>query len=237
MPVTNLYIESIDGIEPLDVLAVFAHPSEAEWACGGTLHKLVRAGKRVGIVDLTAGEVASRGTVDERLEEAHAAANILGLAFRGCRKFPDGRLENTLSARMTVVADLRRLRPTVVILANPDAEHPDVRVASEMVADACYLCGLAKLDDDTPAHRPRRILYAVPAECTPSVVVDITSELDTKLASLMAHRSQAAGREETARERIIAEASIHGARAGVRYGEGFVLKDALSLADPVGWLL
>lgn len=237
MPVTNLYMESIDGIQPLDVLAVFAHPSEADWLCGGTLRKLVLAGKRVGIVDLTAGEVGSRGTADERLEEAGVSAQILGLAFRGCRRFPDGRLENTLSARMTVVADLRRLRPTAVILPHGEsAAHPDVRVASEIVADSCYLSGLLKLDDDTPAHRPKRILYAVPASVAPSFVVDITAELDTKIAALLAHRTQTAGREEFARERMVAEAATHGARAGVRYGEGFLMKVTVPIADPAAWL-
>ncbi len=228
MAVTNLYYESIDGIEPLDVLAVFARPSEAEWLCGGTLRKLASAGKRVGIVDLTAGELASRGTVEQRMEEADASAHILGLAFRGCRRFPDGRLENTLSARMTVVADLRRLRPTVVILAHAEAgPHPDTRVASEMVADSCFLSGIAKLDDDTPAHRPKQIFYAVPAAMTPSLVVDIGGELDAKIASVLAHLSQVSGREELVRERLFAEASTLGARAGVRYGEGFVSKNPI----------
>jgi len=237
MPVTNLYMESIDGIQPLDVLAVFAHPGEAEWSCGGTLRKFALAGKRVGIVDLSAGEAGSFGTADQRLEEATAAGQILGLAFRGCRKFPDGRLENTLSARMTVIADLRRLRPALVILPYGEAAHPDMRVASEMVSDACHLCGIGKLDDDTPPHRPKRILYAVPASVTPSFVVDVTAELDTKIQALFAHRTQMTGREELARERILAEASTHGARAGLRYGEGFMTKDPLAITDPAGFLL
>jgi len=155
MSVTNLYMESIDGIEPLDVLAIVAHPSEAEWLCGGTLRKLVLAGKRVGVVDLTAGEVGSRGSVEDRMAEAAEASEILGLAFRGCRRFPDGRLENTLAARMTLLADLRRLCPTLVILPRSESVHPDVRVATQMAADACYLSGIAKLDDDTPPFRPR----------------------------------------------------------------------------------
>jgi LmbE family N-acetylglucosaminyl deacetylase len=100
-----------------------------------------------------------------------------------------------------------------------------------MVADSCYLSGLAKLDDDTPAHRPKRILYAVPASMTPAFVIDIGTELDGKIAALLAHESQAGGRNEQARERITAEASTHGSRAGVRYGEGFLSKDPILLSD------
>jgi bacillithiol biosynthesis deacetylase BshB1 len=229
-------MESIDGIEPLDVLAVFPHPGQAEWACGGTLRKFVLAGKRAGIVDLTAGECATLGTPDERWAESEEAARVLGIAFRGCRKFPDARLENTLSARMTVVADLRRLRPELVILPHTSAQHPDVRVAAQLVADACYLSGIAKLDDDTPPHRPKRVIHAAPPGTAPSFVVDIGAEFDVKLEALFAHRSQVAGREEFARERITAEASTQAIAAGLRHAEGFTAARPLVIGDPA-WLL
>ena len=145
---------------PLDLLAVAAHPDDAELTCGGTLARAAEQGYRTGILDLTRGEMASRGTPERRAEEAARAAAALGLAVRANAGLPDAQLENSLEARRVVVGQLRRLAPKTVILPYPRGRHPDHRVASELARDACFLAGLRRYDDG-PARRPEKVLYAL----------------------------------------------------------------------------
>ena len=228
---------------PLDVLAIAAHPDDVEQTCGGTLIKMAEMGYRTGVVDLTAGDMGTRGSPETRQEEAAEAARHLRLAWRENLHMPDARLENTLAARLTVAARIRELRPRVVILPYWAGRHPDHYRASELGYEACFLAGLRKLDENSEPHRPHKIVYSsVYANVTPSFVVDISAEFDRRMAALMGYRSQfgessdATGLfpdEREIRERLAAIARYYGNLIGVRYGEPFIVKETLRVDDLV----
>lgn len=226
----------------LDVLAIAAHPDDVEQTCGGTLLKAAEAGYRTGVLDLTAGDMGTRGTPEERIAESQRAANVLSLAWRGNLRMPDARLENTLAARMTLAMQIRALKPRVVILPYWQARHPDHYRAGEMGYEACFLAGLKKLDESQP-HRPRKILYSsVYADVKPSFVVDIGAQFERRMEALLSYRSQYGAEGEGAalfpgegeiRERLGAIARFYGNLIGVRYGEPFVVKEAIAIDDVV----
>lgn len=227
----------------LDVLAIAAHPDDVEQTCGGALIRAAEMGYRTGALDLTAGEMGTRGDPERRLREAETAARLLLLAWRGNLGLPDGRLENTPEARQKLAAEIRRLRPRVVILPYWQARHPDHYRACEIGYEACFLAGLNKLATDAPAHRPAKILYAsLYANVTPSLVVDITGQFERRMAALLAYESQyGRGAEaselfpdpEEIRERLASIARFYGNLIGVRYGEPFVVRETLRVDDIV----
>src|SRR6202171_1659085 len=145
--------------QPLDTLAISAHPDAVEQTCGGTLIRMAEMGYRTGVLDLTAGDMGSRGTPEIRLKEADRAACQMLLAWRGNMHWPDARLENTVSVRMSLAAEIRNLRPRVVILPYWEARHPDHYRTAEIGFEACFLAGLKKLDEYSEPHRPFKILY------------------------------------------------------------------------------
>ncbi|MGH7751238.1 MAG: PIG-L family deacetylase, partial [Gemmatimonadales bacterium] len=147
--------------DTVDLLAICAHPDDAELTCGGTLAKAVAQGHRVGIVDLTRGEGGTRGDVDTRKREADAAAKILGVHVRRNARLRDSYLSNDEASRRTVVELLRALKPRVVILPFPVGRHPDHRMAAELGRDACFLAGLAKYEAAGAPARPSKILHAL----------------------------------------------------------------------------
>jgi bacillithiol biosynthesis deacetylase BshB1 len=230
-------------MEPLDVLAIAAHPDDVEQTCGGTLIRMAEAGYRAGVLDLTAGDMGTRGTPDERVAESEAAGRHMLVRWRGNLRMPDARLENTLAARMTLAMKIRELRPRVVILPYWQARHPDHYRAGEMGYEACFLAGLKKLDPYSEPHRPFKILYAsVYADVKPSFVVDISAQFERRMAALLSYSSQygatgeGAGlfpKEEEIRERLGAIARFYGNLIGVRYGEPFVVKEAMEIGDIV----
>jgi len=227
----------------LDLLAIAAHPDDVEQTCGGTLLKMAEAGYRTGVLDLTAGDMGTRGSPELRLQEAGAAAKHLLLAWRGNLGMPDARLENTLAARMSVAAEIRRLRPRVVIAPYWEARHPDHYRAGEMAYEACFLAGLKKLDPASEPHRPFKIVYAsLYANVTPSFVVDISAQFDRRMDALLSYQSQYGAGGEAGdvfpdpgeiRERRAAVARFYGNLIGVRYGEPFVAKETLEVEDVV----
>src|SRR5579862_2867657 len=175
----------------LDILAIAAHPDDIEQTCGGTLLRMAERGYRTGALDLTAGDMGTRGTPEQRLEESEAAARHLRLEWRGNLRFPDARLENTISARMTLAVKIRELRPRVVILPYWEGRHPDHYRAAELGYEACFLAGLKKLDPYTEPHRPFKILYSsLYADVKPSFVVDISAEFERRMTALMSYASQ-----------------------------------------------
>jgi N-acetylglucosamine malate deacetylase 1 len=233
-----------EDFSPLDVLAIAAHPDDIEQTCGGTLLRMAQAGYRTGALDLTAGDMGTRGTVAQRLEESEAAARHLQLAWRGNLRFPDARLENSLPARMTLAGELRRLRPRVVILPYWEARHPDHYRAGELAYEACFLAGLKKLDEgETVPHRPFKVIYSsLYANVTPSFVVDISAQFDKRMDALLSYRSQYGESHEGSdlfpnateiRERLGAIARFYGNLIGVRYGEPFVVKEMMRVDDIV----
>jgi bacillithiol biosynthesis deacetylase BshB1 len=227
----------------VDVLAIAAHPDDVEQTCGGTLMRMQELGYTTGVLDLTAGEMGSRGTPEIRLQEACAASGVMRLAMRENMRFPDARLENVISARMTLAHALRVNRPRTVILPYWQGRHPDHYRACEMGYEACFLAGLKKLDPYTEAHRPFKILYAsIYANVPPTFVVDISSHFERRMDALFCYRSQygdtADGSDlfphaEEIRERHAAIARFYGNLIGVKYGEPFVVKETMRVDDVV----
>jgi len=207
------------GIQSLDILAIAAHRDDVEQTCGGTLLKAARRGQRTGILDLTQGEMGTRGTAEDRARESDDAAKILGLGWRRALDIPDGRVENTWENRLKVASVIRETRPRVIILPYWKGRHPDHYTASVLGYEACFLAGLAKLDperalssqpsavserapdlgpqpSDLPPHRPFKIIYAtLYYDVRPSFVVDISEEFDGKFASILAYKSQFSDQE------------------------------------------
>ena len=218
-----------------DILAIAAHRDDVEQTCGGTLLKMADRGYRTAILDLTQGEMGTRGTADDRAREAAEAARLLKCGWRGALDIPDGRVENTYENRLKVARVIRQLRPRVLILPYWQARHPDHAIASPLGYEAAFLAGLTKLDLGAPPHRPFKILYAsLYADVRPTFVVDISEQFETRFTALMAYRSQyedqQAGsglfpRHEEIRERIAAMAGYYGLLAGARYAEPFVQKE------------
>jgi bacillithiol biosynthesis deacetylase BshB1 len=230
------------GLEtPLDILAIAAHPDDVEQTCGGALIRMAELGYRTGVLDLTAGDMGSRGTPDLRIKESRAAAERMSLAWRGNLRFPDARLENTLSVRMTLAAEIRNLRPGVVILPYWEARHPDHYRASEIGFEACFLAGLKKLDEETQPHRPHKILYSsLYANVTPSFVVDISAQFERRMEALFCYQSQYGDaadaselfpKQREIRDRLGAIARFYGNLIGVQYGEPFVQKEMMRVDD------
>jgi N-acetylglucosamine malate deacetylase 1 len=242
---------------PLDVLAIAAHRDDVEQTCGGTLLKMAQRGRRTGILDLTQGEMGTRGTADGRAREAAEAAKILRVSWRQALDIPDGRVENTFENRLTVARVIREQRPRVVILPYWKGRHPDHYTASTLGYEACFLAGLAKLDVSVarapspanqdngakilPPHRPFKIIYAtLYYDVRPTFVVDITELFETRFQALMAYKSQFSDQEAgkdlfpaqaEIRARIEAMARFYGLLGGVTYAEPFLQKEVGLVED------
>jgi bacillithiol biosynthesis deacetylase BshB1 len=241
------------SIYPLDILAIAAHRDDVEQTCGGTLLKAAQRGQRTGILDLTRGEMGTRGTADDRAREAGDAARILGASWREALDIPDGRVENTYENRLKVATVIRLTKPRVVILPYWKGRHPDHYTASTLGYEACFLAGLKKLvlrsqpsnaggahdprpeTSDLQPHRPFKIIYAtLYYDVRPTLVVDITEQFDGKFASLMAYKSQFSDQEagkdifpahDEIRTRLDAMARFYGMLGGVTYAEPFLQKE------------
>jgi N-acetylglucosamine malate deacetylase 1 len=226
----------------LDILAIAAHRDDVEQTCGGVLLKMAQRGQRTGILDLTQGEMGTRGTADDRAREAADAATILGACWRRALDIPDGRVENTWENRLKVASVIRETRPRVVILPYWKGRHPDHYTASILGYEACFLAGLAKLAlGSQPSavgqgpHRPFKIIYAtLYYDVRPTFVVDIGEQFEQKFASILAYKSQFSDQEagkdlfpahEEIRARVESMARYYGALGGVKYAEPFLQKE------------
>ena len=179
------------GIEPLDVLAIGAHPDDVEITSGGLLIKMSRMGRRVGVLDMTRGESGTHGTDEDRLREAEAAARVLGLVYRRNLELPDAALTPSHEYRLKVAQVIRDTRPELVILPHWEQRHPDHRVTMEVGYDACFVAGLTRAPLDGEPHRPRKIIYASYFRNRDySFLVDITEEFEQKMEAVAAYRSQ-----------------------------------------------
>jgi len=223
----------------LDVLALAAHPDDTELSCAGTLTALVRQGLKVGVVDLTRGEMGSRGTPELRLMEANAAADIVGLSVRDNLGLPDCNLENSEKHRKAIIEAVRMYRPDIIFINAPDDRHPDHGNAAKLSIDAIFYSGLIKFEtfnpDGTPQEpwRPFHILhYMQDRTFEPDVVFDISETIDTKDQAILAFGSQFnvtdPGNEPETYisssgffENLRARSRHFGHQIGVKYGEGF----------------
>ena len=233
--------DPFQNLPSLDLLAIAAHPDDVEQTCGGTMIRMAEAGYRCGVLDLTAGDMGTRGTPELRIAESQAAAEHLLLGWRENLRWPDARLENTISARMTLAGVIRRLRPRTVILPYWTGRHPDHYRASEIGYESCFLAGLARLEEETPPHRPFKILYSsLYANVTPSFVVDISRQFDRRMAALFSYESQYGNSGAASdlfpsrteiEERLASVARFYGNLIGVKYGEPFVVKESIQIDD------
>jgi bacillithiol biosynthesis deacetylase BshB1 len=225
----------------VDILAIAAHRDDVEQTCGGTLLKMAGRGHVTAILDLTRGEMGTRGTAEDREREASEAARILQVARRQALDIPDGRVENTWENRLKVAGVVRALRPRVVILPYWKGRHPDHYTASILGYEACFLSGLKKAPIEGEAHRPYKILYAsLYYDARPTFVVDISEQFEQRLEALMAYKSQYSDQDAgkglfpsraEIRERIANMASFYGLLAGVKYAEPFVHKEVGLVED------
>ncbi len=229
--------------QQVDLLAIAAHRDDVELTCGGTLAKAVRAGHRVGILDLTQGETGTRGDATTRAAEAERAARALGVPVRLNAGLPDAHLQNDEPSRAKLVELIRATRPRVVILPFPVGRHPDHRIASELGRDACYLAGLAKYGGAGPAHRPFKILYALAYRedpVKPSFVVDISDSFDIKMTAIRCYASQFDGAKAAGEihptgqdlyELIRIQSAHYGSLIRSAYGEPFFCYETLAVED------
>jgi bacillithiol biosynthesis deacetylase BshB1 len=243
----------------LDILAIAAHRDDVEQTCGGTLLKMAQRGQRVGILDLTQGEMGTRGSADDRAREAADAARILGAGWRRALDIPDGRVENTWENRLKVASVIRETRPRVVILPYWKGRHPDHYTTSVLGYEACFLAGLAKLALSSQLtasgqaksgtekvgtlapHRPFKIIYAtLYYDVRPTFVVDISEQFEQKFASIMAYKTQFSDQEagkdlfpahDEIRARVDSIARYYGMLGGVAYAEPFRQKEVGLVED------
>lgn len=217
-----------------------------ELLCGGTLARAADQGYRTGILDLTRGEMGTAGSADLRGAEADDAAAALGVAARRNAGFPDAGLENSIEARHHVAAYLRAFRPTVVILPYIKGRHPDHRVAAELAGDACFLAGLKKLPIEGEPHRPTKILYSLAYRedaVKPTFVVDITEQMERKMAAVACYHSQFEGKTWAGEvfpggdRPLYEQVRMHAAHAGslirTEFGEPFYTHETVQIDDIV----
>lgn len=225
----------------LDILAIAAHRDDVEQTCGGTMLKMAERGLRTGILDLTRGEMGTRGTAAEREAEADAAARLLKVGWRQALDIPDARVENTYENRLKIARVVRETRPRVVILPYWKGRHPDHYTTSTLGYEACFLAGLTKLGIEGKPHRPFKIVYAtLYYDLRPSFVVDISGQFEARLEAIYAYASQFTDQEAGAgdfparaeiRDRVAAMARFYGMLAGVKYAEPFLQKEVGLVED------
>lgn len=230
----------------LDVLAIAAHPDDVELTCGGTLLKMAQQGYRTGILDLTEGEMGSRGTPQTRLREAAAAGRILKVAHRSNLGLPDAGVEVNQEYKLAVARKIRALRPHTVILPYWEGRHPDHYNGARLAYEGCFLAGLKRLPVEGEAFRPFKVLYAVAyvTHVRPSFVVDITRQFERRNKAIRCYASQfkPKGKEKHSKvylplDQLHSEVNLiarwYGQMAGVQYAEPFLVKEVMQVEDIV----
>lgn len=225
----------------LDVLAIGVHPDDVELSCSGTLLVEIKRGKTAGIVDLTQGELGTRGTAATRYEEAARAAEILGVHLRENLKMRDGFFANDETHQLQLIKCIRKYQPEIVLANIKDDRHPDHGRAGKLIADACFLSGLSKIETTDDAGlpqarwRPKQVLHYIQDwHYEPDLLVDITDVFEQRMQSVLAYHTQFATGKGNSNEpqtyistpdfyeAIIARARLMGKMIGVKYAEGFV---------------
>ena len=233
----------------LDALAFGAHADDVELACAGTLIALASLGYKTGVVALTRGEMATLGSVEIRTQEFKDSAEIMGLAAHQMLDIPDGRVELTWENKLKIIKTLRVYKPRIVFAPYWVERHPDHEQTSHLVRQAAYLAGLKKLETGDPPFRPHKVIfYQSRFEFTPSFIVDISESHKQKMKAVRAYRSQffsqgqaESGNEETTigrpefLDRLDSRDRHWGGKIGVKYGEPFLVREAIKLKDPVAF--
>lgn len=228
---------------PIAILAIAAHRDDVELTCGGTLVKAAKRGQRTAILDLTQGEMGTRGSAELRGQEADRAAAVLGVSARENLGLPDARIENTPATREALARVIRRFAPRVVIAPALEGRHPDHRTSAQLIRDACFIAGLAKVAPDVPTHRPFKILHALAYRqdfVRPTFVVDITEEFEQKMAAVRCYGSQFDGALQAGEvyptgeplyDVVTHHAATYGALIRTRYGEPFFTTEMMRVDD------
>ena len=231
-------------VHNLDVLSITAHPDDTELTCSGTVIKMVEAGYKVGLLDLTGGESGTRGNARLRERESRRASKVMGIVYRDNLGLPDAAIEDRREYKLKIAQKIRDLRPRTVILPYWEGRHPDHYTTGRIGYEASFLAGLARLPLAGKPHRPRKIVYAslyVPS-VRPTFVVDITAQFEKKLKAILCYASQFSPQKDAQnlfpsradlRERVGSLGRHFGLMIGVRYGEPFVTREIASVDDIV----
>jgi len=233
----------------VDILVITAHPDDAELSCGGTIISAVAQGKKVVALDLTRGELGTRGTAETRAEEATAAAKIMGLSARDNALLPDGFLANTRDQQMAILPFIRKYRPEIVITNAIRDRHPDHGKASELVSDACFLSGLKAIETSDrgqtqSAWRPRAVYHIIQdRRIEPDFIVDISDSFEQKMKAIQAYKTQFYTGETQKEDEVTpistpafmdglkSRAREYGRLINVEYGEGFTTERPAGVKD------
>lgn len=232
----------------LDILTFGVHPDDVELGCAGTILASIAQGKKVGIIDLTQGELGTRGTADTRKTEAAHAAEVLGVSIRENLKMADGFFANDEAHQRKVISAIRKYKPEIILCNAPEDRHPDHGRSSKLVSDAAFLSGLRKIEtlDEwgnlQEAHRPAYIFHYIQDRfIQPDFVIDISSHHDKKLESILCYTTQFHNPDSSEPQTYIsspqfletvkARAMMLGKRIGVSYAEGFISEKLLGLKD------
>ena len=231
----------------LDILAFGAHPDDVELGCGGTLLGAVAEGKKVGVIDLTKGELGTRGTVDQRIKEAQKASQVLGITVRENLGMADGFFENNKANQLLIIETIRRFQPSIIFCNAPEDRHPDHGRAAQLIEDAAFLAGLAKIETTyngvaQSAWRPTQVFHYIQSRSlTPNFVVDISAQIEKKMESILAHSSQFYDPNSKEPETFISSTAFLefvkgrakelGQQIGVQYAEGFITKKMLGIGS------
>jgi bacillithiol biosynthesis deacetylase BshB1 len=231
----------------VDILAFAAHPDDVELAASGTVMKHIAKGKTVAIVDLTQGEMGSRGTIHTRYEEAAAASEILGISHRENLKMEDGFFEINETNKRKIVEQIRRFQPEIVLANAVSDRHPDHGRAGELVSEACFLSGLVKVETqwegkEQQAYRPKAVYHYIQDYYhKPDFVVDVTEFFDRKMASILAYKTQFFNPDSEEPETPISSRGFLdavearmlelGRPIGAKYAEGFTVERFIGVDD------
>ena len=232
-----------DAPAAVDVLAIAAHRDDVELTCGGALLAARDRGRVTAIIDLTAGETGTRGSAAERAAEAVRAAAVLGVTHRENLGLPDAGITNTPETRALLAVAIRRLRARIVIAPALQGRHPDHHVAAQLVRDACFVAGLAKVAPETPKHRPLKVVHTLAYrehDEKPTFVVDISAQFERKLEAIRCYASQFDGLTQAGEaypngeplyDMIRHQAAHYGSLIRVRYGEPYWTSETMRVDD------
>lgn len=224
----------------LDILAFGAHPDDIELGCSGTILKHLKNGLKIGVIDLTKGELGTRGTVETRNKETIQATNVLGIDLRENMDFKDGMFENNENNKIALIKKIREYRPEIVLTNAPTDRHPDHGRSSDLTIDSCFLSGLEKIETGQDVWRPKHIYHYIQFNTIlPDFVVDITEEMDKKLESVLCYKTQFYNPESKESETIISSedflesvkyrAKDLGRQSDCKYAEGFISNQTLKV--------
>lgn len=226
----------------LDVLAFGAHRDDIELTCAGTVLKLLRQGYKVGIIDLTAGEMGTRGTAEERQKEAEESTKILGVLCRENLGIPDANIQINDENKRKVISVIRKYKPKIIFLPYWEDRHPDHAYASKLISESAFLAGLSKLYPEIPRHRTQKLIYYMcHYQFEPSFIVDVTEYHETKMQAIRCFKSQIHNPNYQGEptyisspeyiESIEVRSRYYGGLIGKKYGEPFLIREMIEIED------